>query len=411
MPQAQDPHYAAVYFMDGGQVLRQMKGTEFDAFLDGYVGLSDLTDTDVKAVYVVISPALAVESLVFFRIYFDEEGRADPSWNIPVEALGKQGGRGPDLGGGPIRLVCRSQCPDPAVAGDLWDPDMTPGSNDFQAIRKAVEANRLGFQRREAVVEEEIPVLTPAAESERVEVPDTEAEHRKKLAWMIREQRLRIKTLQSAHRDQIAELQRQHRLEVQSLRREFQESGQRMEQLRVANEQLKQRLAERNAQYLSLQAMVPEAGEEPSPQTVSAETVLLQEQLERKQRELDLRAEQVSALERQYQDLQERQPDDDSLMARVRNQEVFVVAYHPGVGHITLPYDEISDYFDNPVAYAAEKCGLSEPAYRQWLDHYEHPVCRFLEDGEPCGAPVLRVAVPADFVAGRDDRCDIHLAE
>lgn len=406
MPQSPDSHYVAVFFMDGGQVLRQMKGTEFDAFLDGYVGLSDLTDTDVKAVYAVLTPALAVSALVFFRIYFDEEGRADPSWNIPVEALAKKGGRGPDLGGGPIRLVCRSQCPDPAVAGELWDPDMTPGSNDFQAIRKAVEANRLGFQRREEK-EEDIPVLTSSEDAQPVET-DTQGEHRKKLAWMIREQRLRIKTLQSAHRDQMTELQRQHRLEMQSLRREFEENNQRIEQLRVSNEQLKQRLAERNAQYLALQAMVPEAGAEPASQTADAETILLQEQLERKQRELDMRAEQISMLERQYQDLQERQPDDDSIMARVRDQAVFLVAYHPGAGHITLPYNDIADYFDNPVAYVAEKCGITEPAYRQWLDHYEHPVCRGLDEGEPCGAPVMRVAVPADFVAGRDDRCELH---
>jgi hypothetical protein len=133
--------YAAVFFVDGSHVARQMRASEFGAFLDGYVGLSDLAETDVRAVLVELTGELLVQSLVFFRIWFDEEGRADSSWNLPIEELAKRGAKGPDMGAGPIRLVCRSQCPDPRFAEELWDPDMTPGKNHFQAIRKAVEAN------------------------------------------------------------------------------------------------------------------------------------------------------------------------------------------------------------------------------------------------------------------------------
>ncbi|MEC7377469.1 MAG: DNA repair protein, partial [Pseudomonadota bacterium] len=141
--------YAAVFFMDGGQVSRQMRASEFGAFLDGYVGLSDLAETDVRAVLVELSGELLVQSLVFFRIWFDEEGRADTHWNVPIEELAKNGAKGPDMGGGAIRLVCRSQCPDSRFKEDLWDPDMTPGNNHFQAIRKAVEANSLKFRKKE----------------------------------------------------------------------------------------------------------------------------------------------------------------------------------------------------------------------------------------------------------------------
>src|SRR5690554_6440818 len=120
-PQAADVH-SAVFFMDGAQVARQMRLSEFGAFLDGYVGLSDLAETDVRAVLVNLNPDLTVASLVFFRIWFDEEGRADSNWNVPIEALAERGAKGPDMGGGPIRLVCRSQCPDPSLAEELWDP-------------------------------------------------------------------------------------------------------------------------------------------------------------------------------------------------------------------------------------------------------------------------------------------------
>lgn len=151
--------YSAVFFMEGSKVSRQMRASEFGAFLDGYVGLSDLADTDVKAVYVLMGTDLQVRSLVFFRIYFDEEGRADSHWNLPVEKLAKKGAKGPDMGAGPIRLVCRSQCPKSANAEDLWDPDMTPGSNHFQAIRRALEANSLKLRKVESAPEENIPVL------------------------------------------------------------------------------------------------------------------------------------------------------------------------------------------------------------------------------------------------------------
>lgn len=401
---------SAVFLMEGNQVARQMRWSEFGAFLDGYVGLSDLAETDVRAVLVNLNPDLTVASLVFFRIWFDEEGRADSSWNVPIEALAEQGAKGPDLGGGPVRLVCRSQCPDPAFAEELWDPDMTPGSNHFQSIRKAVEANTLHFRKAEPP-EENIPVLTAAPSGAAAETASLE---RARLAQVLREQRLRIKTLQSVHRDSLSDLQREHRLEMQALRSEMTALEQKYERLRVGNEQLKQRLQERNAQYLAMQEQAgdlePEESGSDSAST-SAETVLLREQLERKQRELELREEKLVALERENHELKNRQVPEDSLLDQLRNQVVFLVAYHQGVGHITLPYDDIETYFANPQAYAAGQCGMSEPAYREWLAHYENPVCQHAaKDGSLCGEPIMRVTQPGDFEAGKDDRCEQHKA-
>jgi len=399
---------AAVFFMDAGRVERQMRYSEFEAFLDGYVGLSDLRETDVKAVYVRLSPALGILGLVFFRIYFDEEGRADSSWNIPIESLALKGGRGPDLGSGTIRLVCRSQCPDPAVADDLWDPDMSPSSNDFQSIRKAVESNRLRLPKEEAP-QEAIPVLTSEAPvSTPADAGKSDDEHRRKLARLIREQRLRIKTLQSAHRDRVLEHQRQHRMEVQALRLKVEDLSQSFEQMKVANEQLKRKLSERNEQYLVLQEKLPTAESIQENESSRAESVLIKEQLERKQRELDLRTQQLEAAEAELESLSNQALDDEGLLRQLREHSIFLVAYHPGVGHITIPYEELTRYFADAQAYAADVCGMTPPAYARWLEHYEEPVCTFLEKGERCGAPVIRVSVPAEFRLGRDDRCEAH---
>ena len=403
--------YSAIFFMDGGQVARQMRFSEFGAFLDGYVGLSDLAETDVRAVLVDLEPDLTICSLVFFRIWFDDEGRADSSWNLPIEAMAQRGAQGPDLGGGPVRLVCRSQCPIPELAEELWDPDMTPGSNHFQAIRKAIEANSLRFQKVEPE-EENIPVLQ-AAPDDSVPGQGSDSPDRTRLARMLREQRLRIKTLQSAHREAVAELQREHRLEQQALRNDISDFKQKYERLRVTNEQLKQRLAKRNEQYLAMQEkLAAQGGDSEEQANAGAETVLLREQLERKQRELGLRDEKIAVLEQESREFQAQEPAENSLLDHLRQQAVFLVAYHPGVGHITLPYDDIDAYFTNPVAYAADRCGMNEPAYREWLAHYEQPVCHHVDaSGDTCGEPIMRVTQPSEFRAGIDDRCDQHQSD
>jgi hypothetical protein len=410
-------NYSAVFFMDGSKVSRQMRASEFGAFLDGYVGLSDLADSYVKAVFVLLNKALEVRSLVFFVIYFDEEGRADSNWNLPVEELAKKGAKGPDLGGGPIRLVCRSQCPESAAADELWDPDMTPGSNHFQSIRRAVEANSLKFRKQAPPSDEDIPVLAAdsAAQTAQSKEELDAARDRARLAQLIREQRLRIKTLQSVHRDALSDLQRENRHELQTLRNEMADVQQRHERQKLTNEQLKKRLAERNEQYLNMQEQIAgdAASKDREGATAGAEVVLLKDQLDRRQRELELRDEKIVALEQENHDMRHQTPTENSVMDHLQNHSVFLVAYHPGVGHVTLPYDDIERYFRNPVLYAAERCGLNEPAYRQWLEHYESPVCSHQgSEGSRCEEPVMRVGQPSEFRPGIDDRCEDHqLAE
>ena len=409
--------YSAVFLMDGIEVSRQMRATEFDAFLDGYVGLSDLADTDVRAVFVQIGPDLLVRGLVFFRIYFDEEGRADSHWNIPVESLAAKGSAGPDMGAGPIRLVCRSLCPEKRFRSELWDPDMTPGSNHFQTIRKAVSANHLKFKRKGAAADDQIPVLRTALGKPDAEVAAQEATaQRNRLAHMIREQRLRIKTLQSAHQDSLAAMQREHRLEHRAWQEEKTELERKLERRQLEAGKLKKRLERRDLQVTELRGQleelkaivheVPQGMEE----AARAEVVLLREQLERKQRELDNLGEEMTALEEALGRARNQAPEEGSLIHQLQDQKVFLVGYHAGVGHLTIPFQDLRRYFDNPTGYAADKCGIPEPDYRRWLDHYENPVCRAPGNrkGEICGQPVMRVSQPAEFKPGVDDRCDRH---
>ena len=170
---------------------------------------------------------------------------------MPVEKLADISGKGPDLGGGPIRLSCRSQCAINWHQNDLWDPDMTPGTNDFLYLRKAVDDNRLRLAFD--TPDEEVPTL------DSVDVPivedgaiDMELEHQKrlKLARLLKEQRLRIRTLESYRETAADSNEREQRIIVHAYKNEIQALKQTNEQLRVQNERLQEKLSSRNEQFI-----------------------------------------------------------------------------------------------------------------------------------------------------------------
>ncbi|WP_241356907.1 hypothetical protein, partial [Escherichia coli] len=85
--------------------------------------------------------------------------------------------------------------------------------------------------------------------------------------------------------------------------------------------------------------------------------------------ELDQQLEQELAELRAERDRLAAQ-GPEQLLERLSGQGVVFVAYHPGAGHLTIPLQDIPRYQDNPLAYAAAKCFVSESQYRQWLDHF-----------------------------------------
>lgn len=151
--------YSAVLFCEKGKITREMMYAEFEAILDSFVPLPEYAGLDVQAIYVEISPQLKVHSAVYFLIGFDGAGHADRKWNIPLQQLAEQGEPGPNLGAGPIRLACRSQCPVSWHVQHLWDPNMNKNPNDFVLLRDVVKRNKLGFKKVAEEVEESAPVV------------------------------------------------------------------------------------------------------------------------------------------------------------------------------------------------------------------------------------------------------------
>ena len=266
---------AVMFFADGG-IRKAMFFAEFEALLDGVVGLSEFADQQVNAAYLLINPRLMVRSAVFFIIDFDEQGKADTGWNMPLRHMADCAGRGPDMGAGPIRLACRSQCPVSWHQMHMWDPNLAPGNNDLVILREAVKDNRLGI-----LVEDDRPAVEldrlqmareekwhappdPAIEQARKDTEKDEHEHRLKTAQLIKQLRLRIISLTRHNNDEVAKLKLDAEQQASKLNASIQSLQQSLQQKEQHNLNLKADLSAQAANLSNVR-------EEMSKQLKSAE--------------------------------------------------------------------------------------------------------------------------------------------
>jgi DNA repair exonuclease SbcCD ATPase subunit len=224
-------------------------------------------------------------------------------------------------------------------------------------------------------------------------------------------------------------LAREHWVEIQSYKTQFESLKQSIEQIRVVNEQLKKKLFQRNEQFLELQDRLAEkiaqlnvaekgleqikagAMDKGSVEQLKAEVSVLKEQLAKREDELSRRDEREEQLRDELQEVKKHSPAaaEAGILSRLKQLDVVFVAYHPGAGHVTIPFSDIKRYSDNPRAFVAAKCFVTEEQYTEWLNHYENPVCRhYSEKGELCGQTLKAVAVPSEFEPGVSDRCKLH---
>ena len=85
------------------------------------------------------------------------------------------------------------------------------------------------------------------------------------------------------------------------------------------------------------------------------------------------------------------------------------VVYHAGVGNLSITVADLVSYLQNPLAYVAQKCLVTESHYRQWLQHHDNPRCTAsIGDGQCCQARLIRTDSPSRFIIGQSDRCARH---
>jgi len=142
----------------------------------------------------------------------------------------------------------------------------------------------------------------------------------------------------------------------------------------------------------------------------------LREMLDMREVELFYREEQLGNLREEVSRLrQERErllgQSGDHLLQRLVENGVTFVAYQPGVEALSITAADMPRYLDSPQDFVAEHCFVTPEHYRQWLGHYELPVCLApLEDGSLCGCPLTKIERPGQFLAGDSDRCRAHRA-
>ncbi|HAG93321.1 MAG: hypothetical protein CMK83_25310 [Pseudomonadales bacterium] len=446
-----------------------MTYSEFEAILDGVVGMDDFAGDTLKAVFVVVNGRLKVTAAVLFKVGFDRQGYADRAWNLPLRHLADTGGSGPDMGAGAIKLACKSQCSVTWHASSLWDPDMSPKSNTFVRLRDAIAENRLCLPTSS---EPEPPLVQappqaappnwgmppsqpqpPASRPQQwgqggdtinsgwdsddsglteSQLAALEQEHRNKIAALIKQQRLHIQTLKNE-----AELELQGtrlklekelelaRQEVSRLRNEHESLHAQNIALREQNEaQRKQLETMKRTRQLELQAAqqtekaeveaLRKQYQEQMKQKIQEETAKLKEDIELRNMELMYRHDVAKQLREELTHLRKDKirlvhEGGDKFLERLEALGVSFIAFHPGAGHVSILLSDMPSYMENPIAYAANKCLVSEEHYRTWLDHYQKPECQApLSSDKKCGCRIGRVDVPSQFVVGDSDRCEKH---
>lgn len=444
----------AILFYEDRGVMKSMLYADFEAILDGMVGVPELADKQMHGAYCLVNSHLQVIASVLFLIDFDEDGMADHSWNVPLRHLAEHAGPGPDMGAGPIRLACKSQCPVAWHQDNLWDPTMKPGANDFVFMRDTIvqRGSKMGLFMDDSAppvpasappapvqakasaapppvrVEEKIPVIAPQgptpAEVERQRKDD---EERLRLARTLKELRLRIQTMDGKHKEEVGQLRYAHQQKEEILSTQLEKVLMQFKTLKSQNIALRERSESLKEQVMSLNKSLEDQALSKSEQGGEIEIlteqykVALEQRLEEERarlseemhaREMEVldRDERIAAVQGELSDAKRDQirmanSGADKLLEKLQTLGLSFIAFHPGAGHISINASEISDYMQNPIAFAARKCLVTEDHYRAWLEHYENPVCRVEAQGaRECGKRVIRVDVPNQFKPGASDR-------
>lgn len=451
--------YQSIVFFVDGHVDREMMYNEFEAVLDNFVPVTGYAGKTIQAVSLGINGQLKIVSAVFFLLNFDAAGNADRKWNIPLSELAEQADLGPDLGGGPIKLCCRSQCPVEWHVQDLWDPDMNRQPNDFVILRDLVRRNRLGLKELALDVDDiddssaplvggrdPVSSLLLSGDQDVSDADKALAQSlinfiRKKVAVdnqeqqeeQERQQQLLLATQKSRFDDQLKEVEQLHSDELRVIQSHFQDLQSQLDQEKQIAENLRKQLQDQQQMADTLRESFHEQlAENKSVEShqidllkknfeselelrIQAMASEFQQQLDAKDVEIAYRNEQQDMLREEIADLHAEHAHlikeaGEQFIGRLRDNRVTFMAYHLGVGNITIDLEDIGTYLENPMGYAANICKVDETTYRGWLAHHSNPVCceYSAAKGEMCGKKLRRVESPAQFIAGRSDRCPLH---
>jgi hypothetical protein len=253
----QDAFAEAVFFFEGPDVAAEMYYAEFEALLDHAATLEAFAASVVRGAYAVVGTGLAVRGLVCFQLSIDEEGWADSEFRVPLRHLVRTAGMGPDVGCGPVRLACRSQCSVSWHAMNLWEPDDEPEAHPLKVVQSAVWRNRLGLKLT-PVAQDDAPLLgvavgldvvpqemappQPAARREHKIDETLDGDGRVSLQQLIQQHAQQLESQATKHRADLEQQQQIYLDQIRGCRDEIQKLKSLLRQEQHKNRRLQQLL-------------------------------------------------------------------------------------------------------------------------------------------------------------------------
>lgn len=450
-----------VFFMSESGVTQEMLFSEFEAILDGVVGLIAYANTAVPCVFAVIEPGLKCQALVFFIVDFDHNGEPVSDWNVPFHSL-IQKSSVECLGSFKTKIVRRSVCPIELYQKSLWDPT----TDHLEFFASALELNKLCLATTDVLSEQQTTALLPSNQSQSAllasqsSLPGLMEEVAKKLKGADHQLSQSVKTLSTdlhamsiranqfeqqyhAAREQLLQQQVEFTNKTTHLEHNV---DQKIQAAVVASKkQLKKKFENKLKSYeqeyqsrFSTRLGEIQTSSSVVSQQLQAQKELLREKddlLAEKMATLDQQQAQIATLEITLKEksrtietievtgqqllaeltslrkekLRLLADGADKFFQRLEDSGLSFIAFHPGAGHVSVSVSRVADYLANPVAFAAEKINMDEQAYVYWLNHYEKPCCQApIMGGTTCAEKIKRHENPRDFTPGTSDRCERH---
>lgn len=259
LPEPLAPLQAAVPDAQDEPPLRDMRYSDFLKVARDGGKIKRLAGRRMRLAYARLSETLALRLVICVRIAFDAEGALAEEWRLPIDDLVRTAGPGPDLGTGPVRLVCKGQCSIPWLTPRLWLPNRDARNGDLVHMQALAWRNRLGL-RRDGVPAAAVPTgrpnlldplrardpsTTPVATAQRdldamrdkldaalgdtgsISVRQLASAHSQRIKGLVDDYRKQLEEQHAAHTKQM----RQAREEISRLQTRLQREQERREQL------------------------------------------------------------------------------------------------------------------------------------------------------------------------------------
>ena len=434
-----------IVFFDSLTAIKTMLYSEFEAVLDGMLGLSEFNGQLQHAAYISLEDEGAIENVVLFKAEFDEAGKPSIP-HLPLRRLASQAYPWATINDQVVSLTSAQQCQDLRVIEFLWDieEEDIPGFvselkrlQDSPSFKRGVEldpyvqsfmpASKTHLKNGRSakfnfiydfndIVGNTEPAEKKTDEKTKSRLHDLQT-RMLEVQSALKAQRLEFKNnlLKSklAHQKEIQELTQQQEESILQLKGELQEAQN--QKLKMADELI---AAQQYIQQLQMDVSeVKELNRELADEVDQFENLndeykdvcnKLEFSRQRAAQSDDLQ-NRIEKLEDEKDALQQTLKDSElltpeTLSDKMEEMSVVFVHIHPVVGHMTISAGDLVSFLKDADGFVAARFGVTKYLYQQWLQHNKQLTCTH----EGCQRKIPGVLKPSKFIPGDSDRCHVH---